>query len=138
MAKKKILIVDDDPDVRAGLNIRLRANGYDTDFAADAMTAVLAARKTNPDLILLDLGLPGGDGFVVMQRLRTIPALAVIPVIVLSARDKDANENRVAMAGAVAYLQKPYNDAELLAEVRSALGEEAPPPPELPRRRATD
>jgi two-component system KDP operon response regulator KdpE len=138
MAKKKILIVDDDPDVRAGLNIRLRANGYDTDFAADAMTAVLAARKTNPDLILLDLGLPGGDGFVVMQRLRTIPALAVIPVIVISARDKDSNENRVAMAGAVAYLQKPYNDAELLAEVRSALGEEAPPPPELSRRRATD
>ena len=98
MAKKKILIVDDDPDVRAGLNIRLRANGYDTDFAADAMTAVLAARKTNPDLILLDLGLPGGDGFVVMQRLRTIPALAVIPVIVISARDKDSNENRVALS----------------------------------------
>lgn len=137
MAKKKILIVDDDADLRAALNIRLRANGYQTEFAADAMTAVLQARKYSPDLILLDLGLPGGDGFVVMQRLSTIPALAVIPVIVLSARDKDANENRVAMAGAVAFLQKPYNDEELLVEIRAALGEDQTPG-EAPRRRATD
>jgi DNA-binding response OmpR family regulator len=137
MAKKKILIVDDDQDLRAALNIRLRANGYDTDFAADAMTAIASARKGMPDLILLDLGLPGGDGFVVMQRLSAIPALAVIPVIVVSARDKDANENRVAMAGAVAYLQKPYNDEELLVEVRAALGEAETSPGE-PKRRASD
>lgn len=137
MAKKKILIVDDDADLRAALNIRLRANGYLTEFAADAMTAVAQARKVSPDLILLDLGLPGGDGFVVMQRLSAIPALAVIPVIVLSARDKHANENRVAMAGAVAFLQKPYNDDELLVEVRAALGDE-PTVEEAPRRRATD
>ena len=122
MAKKKILIVDDDPDLRAGLNIRLRANGYDIAFAADAMGAVAEARRHNPDLILLDLGLPGGDGFLVMQRLNMIPALAVIPVIVLSARDKEANENRVSMAGAVAFLQKPYEDAALLAAIADAIG----------------
>jgi DNA-binding response OmpR family regulator len=137
MSKKKILIVDDDPDMRAALNIRLRANGYDTAFSGDAMTAVLEARKFKPDLILLDLGLPGGDGFVVMQRFRAIPALAVIPVIVVSAREKDANENRAAMAGAVAYLQKPYDDATLLVEIRSALGED-PTPADPRRRRATD
>jgi len=136
MAKKKILIVDDDPDLRTALNIRLRANGYDTSFAADAMVAVAEARKFNPDLILLDLGLPGGDGFVVMQRLSAIPALAVIPVIVLSARDKDANENRAAMGGAVAYLQKPYDDETLLVEVRSALGESVTS--SEPERRSTD
>ncbi len=127
MAKKKILIIDDDPDLRAALNIRLRANGYETSFAGDAMVAVAEARKFRPDLILLDLGLPGGDGFVVMQRLSAIPALAVIPVIVLSARDKESNENRAAMAGAVAYLQKPYDDQTLLVEIKSALGEEIPP-----------
>ncbi|MEO8501385.1 MAG: response regulator [Vicinamibacteria bacterium] len=136
MAKKKILIIDDDADLRAALNIRLRANGYDTSFAADAMVAVAEARKFAPDLILLDLGLPGGDGFVVMQRLSAIPALAVIPVIVLSARDKDANENRAAMGGAVAYLQKPYDDQTLLVEIKSALGEEIPGVEQ--RRRATD
>ena len=101
MPKKKILIVDDDPDLRAGLNIRLRANGYDIAFAADAMGAVAEARRHHPDLILLDLGLPGGDGFLVMQRLSMIPALAVIPVIVLSARDKEANENRAVAIGIV-------------------------------------
>lgn len=127
MAKKKILIIDDDPDLRAALNIRLRANGYETSFAGDAMAAVAEARKFRPDLILLDLGLPGGDGFVVMQRLSAIPALAVIPIIVLSARDKESNENRAAMAGAVAYLQKPYDDQTLLVEIKSALGEEIPP-----------
>ena len=136
MAKKKILIVDDDPDLRAGLNIRLRATGYDVSFAADALSAVAQARKISPDLILLDLGLPAGDGFVVMQRLSAIPAMAVIPVIVLSARDKDANQNRVAMAGAVAFLQKPYDDAELLIEIKLALGEETDTTER--RRRATD
>lgn len=138
MAKKKILVVDDDLDVRAGLNIRLRANGYDTAFASDAMTAVLEARKNSPDLIVLDLGLPGGDGFVVMQRLRLIPALAVIPIIVLSARDREANENRVAMAGAVAFLQKPFDDVALLAAIKNALGETDPTATTERRRRATD
>jgi DNA-binding response OmpR family regulator len=124
MAKKKILIVDDDADVRAGLNIRLRANGYDTSFASDALSAVAEARRATPDLIILDLGLPAGDGFVVLQRLKAIPPLAVIPVIVLSARDREANENRAIVAGALAYLQKPFNDEELLLEIRHALGEE--------------
>jgi two-component system KDP operon response regulator KdpE len=133
MAKKKILIIDDDQDLRAALNIRLRANGYETSFAGDAMIAVAEARRFKPDLILLDLGLPGGDGFVVMQRLSAMPALAVIPVIVLSARDKDSNENRAAMAGAVAYLQKPYDDQTLLVEIKSALGEEIPDSEPKPR-----
>ena len=124
MAKKKILIVDDDQDLRAGLNIRLRANGYDTSFASDALSAVAEARKAAPDLIILDLGLPAGDGFVVLQRLKAIPPLAVIPVIVLSARDREANENRAIVAGALAYLKKPFNDGELLLEIRHALGEE--------------
>ncbi len=129
MAKKKILIVDDDADVRAGLNIRLRASGYDTLFASDAMNAVAEARRSQPDLIILDLGLPAGDGFVVMQRLKGIPPLAVIPIIVLSARDREANENRAIMAGAQAFLQKPFNDGELLVEIKTALGEEITPEP---------
>lgn len=136
MAKRKILIVDDDADVRAGLNIRLRANGYDTSFAADALTALQEARKYGPDLVILDLGLPGGDGYVVMERMKRIPALAVIPVLVLSARDRESNENRVSMAGAAAFLQKPFEDATLLSEVKKALGE-GEGTSEL-RRRATD
>jgi DNA-binding response OmpR family regulator len=89
MGNKKILIVDDDPDVRHGMHIRLKANHYDTFFAADALSSVTEARKQEPDLIILDLGLPAGDGFVVMERLKKVPSLALIPIIVVSARDAD-------------------------------------------------
>jgi DNA-binding response OmpR family regulator len=117
--------VDDDPDIRQGMHVRLKANGYDTYFAADALACITEARKSSPDLILLDLGLPAGDGFVVMERLRLNPALAVIPVIVVSARDVRANQERALKAGAKAFLQKPVDNVELLAEIRQALGEPA-------------
>jgi DNA-binding response OmpR family regulator len=125
MGNKKILIVDDDPDIRHGLHVRLKANHYDTFFAADALSSMAAARKHEPDLIILDLGLPAGDGFVVMERLKLIPSLAVIPVIVVSARDVSANKERALKAGAKAFLQKPVDDAELLAVIRKALGDSA-------------
>jgi DNA-binding response OmpR family regulator len=125
MSKKKILIVDDDPDIRLGMNVRLRANQYDTFFAADALSCLSEARKHEPDLIILDLGLPAGDGFIVMERLQKIPALAVIPVIVISARDIRVNRERAIKAGAKTFLQKPVDDAELLGWIRQALGEPA-------------
>ena len=125
MGNKKILIVDDDPDVRHGMHVRLKANHYDTFFAADALTSMTEARKHEPDLIILDLGLPAGDGFVVMERLKAFASLAVIPVIVVSARDVRANRERALKAGAKAFLEKPVDDAELLAVIRQALGEPA-------------
>ena len=64
MSRKRILIVDDDHDQQQALAIRLRAAGYDTTFANDGMQAVALVRKDKPDLVLLDIGLPGGDGFV--------------------------------------------------------------------------
>jgi DNA-binding response OmpR family regulator len=125
MANKKILIVDDDPDVRLGLHVRLKANHYDTFFAGDAISSIAEARLHEPDLIILDLGLPAGDGFVVMERLKKLPNLAVIPVIVVSARDVRANKERSIELGAKAFLQKPANDAELLAIIRRVLGQPA-------------
>jgi DNA-binding response OmpR family regulator len=123
MSKKIILVIDDDPDVRNGLRIRLQANAYETFFAADAATSITQARKHRPDLIVLDLGLPGGDGFLVMERLKTIPDLAVIPVIIVSGRDVHANHERALKAGARAFLQKPVENTELLKAIRVALGE---------------
>ena len=130
MGNKKILIVEDDPDVRHGMHLRLKANHYDTFFAADALSSMVEARKHEPDLIILDLGLPAGDGFVVMERLKLIPSLSVIPVIVVSGRAGLANQERALKAGAKAFLQKPVDDAELLAVIRQALGE--PEQPEKP------
>ena len=126
MTKKKILIVEDDADVRLGYQILLKAHNYDTFFAADSLAAVTEARKHKPDLIILDLGLPAGDGFLVLERLRTNTYLALIPVIVVSARDLHANKDRALKAGAKAIVQKPWNDNELLALISQLLDQPAP------------
>jgi DNA-binding response OmpR family regulator len=125
MSQKTILIVDDDPDVRLGLHIRLKANHYNVIFAADGMASIAEARKHMPDLIILDLGLPAGDGFSVMERLKANDSLSLIPVIVVSARDRAANMDRALRGGAMAFLQKPVDNAELLKVIRQALGEPA-------------
>jgi DNA-binding response OmpR family regulator len=123
MSQKTILIVDDDPDVRLGLHIRLKANHYNIIFAADGMASIAQARKHLPDLIILDLGLPAGDGFSVLERLRANDSLSLIPVIVVSARDVTANMDRALKAGAKAFLQKPVDNAQLLSVIRKVLGE---------------
>ena len=121
MDRNKILIIEDDPDLRRGLNIRLRASNYDTAFAADAVMALSIAKKEAPDLILLDLGLPGGDGFLVLDRMKNIAALACTPVIVVSARDPKANEQRALAAGAEAFFQKPVDNDQLMKAIQRAL-----------------
>lgn len=126
MSGKRILIVDDDPDVRKGMHVRLSANGYETFVASDALSGVAETQKHRPDLIILDLGLPAGDGFMVIERIKRIPALAVIPIIVVSARNSGENKMRAIKMGATAYLQKPVQNTELLAAIRHALGEPAP------------
>jgi two-component system alkaline phosphatase synthesis response regulator PhoP len=123
MDKTKILVIDDDQDLAMGLRVRLRANNFATVFATDAVSAISQAKNETPNLILLDLGLPGGDGFLVMERLSNIESLASIPVIVLSARDPQANKERALAAGAKAYFQKPVDNDELLAAIRKTLGE---------------
>jgi len=121
MANSKILIVDDDPDLRQALRLRLRANHYDTVNAADGYSAIALAYKEHPDMIILDLGLPAGDGFVVLDRLQKDDKLSTIPVIVLTARDPQSSEQRALQAGAAAFFQKPADNAELLEVIRATL-----------------
>ncbi len=121
MATPKILIVDDDPDLRQALRLRLRANHYDTVSATDGYSAIAQAYKEHPDLIILDLGLPAGNGFIVLNRLQEDDKLSAIPVIVLTARDPEGNEQHALRAGAAAYFQKPADNAELLGVIRATL-----------------
>lgn len=125
MDKKKILIVEDDADTRRGLNLRLRAANYETFFAVDALMAITVAKKEMPDLILLDLGMPAGDGFVIMDRLHNLASTSCIPIIIVSARDPQENRPRAMAAGADEYLQKPVNNGDLMFAIRHALGEPA-------------
>jgi two-component system KDP operon response regulator KdpE len=121
MPKHKILVVDDDPDLVRALRLRLRANDYDISTAGDGYSAIAVAQKEKPDLIVLDLGLPVGDGFVVLERLQKSDSLSGVPVIVLSARDPQNNEERALRAGAAAYFQKPADNDELLNVIRVSL-----------------
>ena len=121
MEKPKILIVDDDPDLRRALKIRLRANHYDTVQASDGYSAISVAQKEKPNLIILDLGLPAGDGYVVLERLQDSDTLSGIPVIVLTARDPQSNEQKTLQGGAAAFFQKPADNNELLDVIRATL-----------------
>lgn len=122
MDKKKILIVDDNADTRLILSARLKANHYHTIFAADALQAMSVALKEQPDAILLDLGLPGGNGLVVLQRLKANTALSAIPVIIVTAEDPSVAETGAIEAGADAFLQKPVDQDKLMAAVQQAMG----------------
>ena len=104
------------------LRLRLRANNYEVSYAADGYSAIATAQKERPALIILDLGLPVGDGFVVLDRLQKSDVLSGIPVIVLSARDPQTNEERALKAGATAFFQKPADNDELLNVIRISLG----------------
>ena len=123
MNGNKILIIEDDHDMRRGLNVRLRASEYETSFASDAVMALSVAKKERPDLILLDLGLPGGDGFLVLERMKNMGLLASTPVIVISARDPKTNEKRALDAGAEAFFQKPIDNEQLMKAIWRALGQ---------------
>jgi DNA-binding response OmpR family regulator len=119
---KKILIVEDDPVARQILNARLKPM-YQVFATSDALSAFSEARKLQPDLIILDLGLPAGGGLSVLQRVKSIPALSVIPVLVISGLDQKIHEPKAREAGADAYLQKPPSEATLIATVKALLGE---------------
>jgi len=121
MGQHRILIIDDDADIRLGLNARLRSAGYETSFAEDGVSALTIARRDRPDVIILDLGLPGGDGFVVLKRLKANTELSLVPVIILSARDPHENEKRALEAGAYAFFQKPAENDELMGTIAKAL-----------------
>jgi len=121
MNRAKIMVVDDDPDLRQALSLRLRANNFDTVNVCDGYSAIAMAQKEHPHLIILDLGLPAGDGFAVLKNLQQYPALSGIPVIVLTARDPETNEKRTLESGAVAFFQKPADNEELLAVIRASL-----------------
>ena len=120
-AEHKVLIVEDDADIRGLLNTRLRQRSYDTAVATDGMSALVVARREQPDLIVLDLGLPAGDGFTVMERLRSITVLADVPVVVITARDAATNREKAESLGAVAFVEKPIDFDQLLETIDGLL-----------------
>ncbi len=119
MTSRKALVIEDDPDIALGVAIRLKAAGFEIVFSADACMAQTVALRERPDLVILDLGLPGGDGFTVLSRLKSNPNTALVPVVVLTARDAAFKERALA-AGAAAFLQKPVTGDVLMQTIDDA------------------
>jgi two-component system KDP operon response regulator KdpE len=124
MARKLILIVEDDAAARQVMQLRLRIH-YDVLAISDSITGLTEARKQPPDLIILDLGLPGGGGIAFLQRMQSLPRLSGVPVIVVSAHERSIGEPEALKAGASAYFQKPADPEALLKRIRELLDETA-------------
>jgi CheY-like chemotaxis protein len=131
MARKKILVVDDEMDMRFYVTALLESSGYATLATRDGKTGLEKARKDNPDLIILDIMMPGDGGVKMYSRLKQDPALAAIPVIMLSAVAEKSFRHFLAMLNArsacpvpdpVAYLEKPLDHEQLLACIRQTIG----------------
>jgi two-component system KDP operon response regulator KdpE len=123
----RILVVDDELQIRRALDINLRAHGYEIDLADTGEAALTQAAAHVPDLVLLDLGLPGIDGLDVIRGLR---GWTSVPIIVLSARDGDTDKVNALDLGADDYVMKPFSISELLARVRACLRRHQPVPEE--------
>src|SRR5207245_11780111 len=120
-SRQKVLVIEDDPVARADLEARLEANGYIVARAADAASALTVVNRERPDLILLDLGLPAGDGFLVLERLRKIEPLAAIPVLVITGRSDAETRKRVEAMGLAPVPTKPVDTDVLLAAIGAGL-----------------
>jgi two-component system KDP operon response regulator KdpE len=116
--KELILLIEDEPQMRRFLRITLQSQGYRLEEAATAQEGLMQATTRNPDVVLLDLGLPDLDGLEVTKRLRQ---WTQTPIIVISAREQELDKVKALDAGADDYLTKPFNAGELLARIRVAL-----------------
>jgi two-component system KDP operon response regulator KdpE len=117
-AMHQVLVIEDEPGIRAVLRVLLTAAGYRYIEADTALRAEIEARSHKPDLLLIDLGLPDGDGLKVIRRVR---AWSPVPIVVLSARTMEEQKVAALDAGADDYIAKPFSAPELLARLRAAL-----------------
>lgn len=117
-----VLVADDDPDVLALVDFRLRRSGYDVHTAADGTSALNLARSLRPSLVVLAVMMPGMTGMDVLRAMRADPATSGIPVILLTARAQETDVSQGFDAGADDYVRKPFSPQELSARVQSIIG----------------
>ena len=119
--QKRILVVEDDEHIVKALGVRLRSKGYDVVASYDAVMGMQKAMENPPDLILLDVMMPGGNGVTLAERLQNSTKTVNIPIIFLTASKQADLREQAFSFGAVGFFEKPFDFDELLATVRAAL-----------------
>ena len=119
----KILVVDDDPEIRKLLSIKLPKEGYDVFVAVDTYDAIQSIHGKRPDLVVLDIMLPAGGGLHVLKNIRSIPATAMIPVVILTAIEDDEMRQKIEQVGVEAYIKKPFDYTMLSGVIKKLLTE---------------
>jgi CheY-like chemotaxis protein len=118
---KTVLLIDDDNVFLLTIGVRLKSMGYTVHTAKDGASAISVVRKTSPDVIVLDVSLPAGDGFLVAERLRSLISSAATPIIFVTASIKPGLRERAMKLGAVAFLTKPFGATTLADAVETSL-----------------
>jgi len=118
----KVLIADDEPNIVVSLEFLMKREGYAVSVVRDGTAALEAIRRERPDLVLLDVMMPGLSGFEVCQAVRADAALAGVKILMLSARGRDTDLAKGSALGADAYVTKPFSTRELADKVRELLG----------------
>ena len=126
MAAKTVLIADDDPTAVTLMSAALRKAGIQVVVARDAMQAVMGTHRTRPDLILLDVNMPGGTGLSALKKIKSSTHTQLAPVIVISGSDDATMPQQVLDLGALEFLKKPVNVADLQRKVCGLLGVPVP------------
>lgn len=118
---KKILIVEDDPDISRALGIRFESRGFSVTTAEDAVLAMSRAVASTPDLAILDISMPGGNGFQIAERMKAEPTTRDVPVVFITASKHPEMRERAEAHEAVGFFEKPYDSHDLLQLVETVL-----------------
>ncbi len=122
---KKIMVIEDDRKISKALSVRLKSMGYEVAFAYDAAQALSSAQEAKPDLVIIDINLPAGNGFLVAERLQADPTTAGTPFMFMTASRKDGLKEQATAAGAKGFLEKPFLASDLVKNIEGVFGADA-------------
>ncbi|MBS3667780.1 response regulator transcription factor [Vreelandella boliviensis] len=122
----KVLVVDDEPNIVLSLEFLMEQAGFEVVTAEDGEQALASVNESQPDLLLLDISLPGISGFDVLERLRSEATTAQLPIIMLTAHGRDVEREKGMALGADDYITKPFSTQSLVEKVKALLSEEQP------------
>lgn len=117
-AGRRVLVIEDEPHISEAIRFILRRDGWAVAVHDNGETALASVREHQPDIVVLDVMLPGASGYEVLRQIRADPGLTLIPVILLTAKGQTADREMARASGASLYMTKPFANAELLAAVR--------------------